>query len=227
MTTLQVIGFVGGFLVLMYLWIGAFRLADNWDSLKEWHELEERRLPLWLLGLICLLCWPRTDYDNAREEIKRANDGKKKEEPQLSANAPRRSLSEIEEYFRGSRLYNERTLDRPLPKREERVASYYDPYEHARWYEGDDMAIPGMVGGYDRGADRGDESVESERVVPSHRWETYTPPYMETPATSPSPTPCYESSKSDSGVGSDSPGGSGSDSSSGGYDSGGCSGGGE
>lgn len=230
MSTLQIIEMIVGFLTLLYLWIGAFRLADNWDALKEWSKLEDRRFPLWFVATICLLAWPSTDYNSAREEIKKVKDGQKEEESQLSPYGSRRSPAEIQGSAGRSRLYNERSLDEPEPRRQERVASYYDPYEHARWDESDFMAISGVVGGDDSDWDRRrmEESRNAEGYVPSNGWETYSPPSsLETPAAPSSSSPCRESSSSDSGVGSDSSGSYGSDSSPSSNDSGGCSGGGE
>lgn len=227
----QVIGSIVGFLFLIYLWIGAFRLADNWDTLKEWHAIADTKLSLWLVALLCLFCWPTTDYENARAEVKKANDGKKAQESKLATDASRGSSSSIHQPSSGSRLYYERSLELPRERREERVASFYDPYEHAQFYESDPLALSELVGGDDSDRDRRwveEESRNAEGYVPTHGWETYSPPSsVETSTAPPSYEPCRESSSSDSGVGSDSSWSSGSDSCSSSNDSGGGSCGGE
>lgn len=224
----QVIGSIVGFLSLIYVWIGAFKLAEDWGTLRDWYNIEERRLSLWVVAILCIFTWPWTHYESAQREVEIAN-GEKEKQLQSSTNASRGSVTSIHSPIRGSRLYNERSLERPQSRREERVASFYDPYEHAQFYDSDPMALSELVGGDDREPVRELEREEyPSRHFPFERWETYsTPSSMEAPTAPSSYEPCRESSSSDSGVGSDSSWSSGSESSSGGYDSGGGSCGGE
>jgi len=224
MTLLEGILSVTVALLFIYLMIGAFLWTSNHEVVKVALELDsEPKPPLWLVSIAAVALWPWMHYKEFREEWEKRQDEQKPQFLYDPAHVTRRGYETPEKSSGITRLHLRESVDQ---SHKERVASYYDPYEHASWDESFPVALPELVG--DDDSDRIPEYPSTERSIPVE-WRTPDPfpSPMETSPTTPSKEESWGSSQSDYGMGSDCSGSSGSDSCSSSSDSSSSSCGGE